>query len=35
MNKNFEIVNRENIYIENKPQYIALFYNHKAYTIYH
>ena len=32
MSKNFEITNRENIYIENKPQYITLFYNHKAYT---
>lgn len=32
MNKNFEIINRENIYIENKPQYITLFYKHKAYT---
>lgn len=32
MSKNFHIMNRENIYIENKPQYIILSYNHKVYT---
>ena len=32
MSKNFEITNRENIYIENKPQYITLFYKSIAYT---
>lgn len=33
MNKNFEIINREKIYIENKPQYITIFYKNKSYSL--
>ena len=28
-----EIVDRENIYLENNPQYIVLFYKNKAYVM--
>lgn len=32
MNK-IEIVDRENIYLENNPQYIILFYKNKSYAM--